>query len=253
MRQIKQVLSTLPGLTWGKQLGICAILLLGSSQVAFAQSKVSYKGKIVDASGEPIIGATIKEKGTNNGVATDLDGNFTIEAKSGATLVASYVGMKTLELKPADGKLVTVTMKDDSKVVDEVVVVGYGTQKKANLTGSVASVTSKDLTDIPTANATNLLQGRLPGVTLTSNGGLAGGDTPEIRIRGIGTFGNNDPMVLIDGVEASVAQIQQIAATDIDNISVLKDAASAAIYGVRAANGVILDHYKAWLGFKANY
>lgn len=240
MRQIKQIASGLSNLSMSKQLGICAFLMFVFSQMTFAQSTINYKGKIVDASGEPIIGATIREKGTNNGVATDLDGNFTIEAKSGATLVASYVGMKTLELKPADSKSMTVTMKDDSKVVDEVVVVGYGTQKKANLTGSVASVTSKDLTDIPTANATNLLQGRLPGVTLTSNGGLAGGDTPEIRIRGIGTFGNNDPMVLIDGVEASVAQIQQIAATDIDNVSVLKDAASAAIYGVRAANGVIL-------------
>lgn len=225
MNRLKQNVRTLPFLALGKQLGICAFLMLGCSQMAFAQNKVSYKGKIVDASGEPIIGAIIKVKGTNNGVASDLDGNFAIEAKSGATFVATYVGMKAVELKPTDGKQFTITMKDDSKVVDEVVVVGYGTQRKANLTGSVASVTSKDLSDIPTANATNLLQGRLPGVTLTSNGGLAGGDTPEIRIRGIGTFGNNDPMVLIDGVEASVAQIQQIAATDIDNISVLKDAA----------------------------
>ena len=219
---------------------LLACLLLGSSQLAMAQSKIFYKGKIVDASGEPIIGATIMEKGTRNGVATDLDGNFTIEANSGATLVATYVGMKEAEVKPANGNNITITLKDDAKVMDEVAVVGYGTQKKANLTGSVASVTSKDLKDIPAANATNLLQGRLPGVTLTSNGGLAGGDTPEIRIRGIGTFGNNDPMVLIDGVEASVAQIQQIAPSDIDNVSVLKDAASAAIYGVRAANGVIL-------------
>ena len=220
--------------------GLLLGLLLSSSQLAMAQSKIFYKGKIVDASGEPVIGATIMEKGTRNGVATDLDGNFTIEANAGATLVATYVGMKEAEVKPTNGNSITITLKDDSKVVDEVVVVGYGTQKKANLTGSVASVTSKDLKDIPAANATNLLQGRLPGVTLTSNGGLAGGDTPEIRIRGIGTFGNNDPMVLIDGVEASVAQIQQIAPADIDNVSVLKDAASAAIYGVRAANGVIL-------------
>lgn len=130
MRQIKQIANELSNFSMSKQLGICAFLMFGFSQMTFAQSTINYKGKIVDASGEPIIGATIKEKGTNNGVATDLDGNFTIEAKSGATLVASYVGMKTLELKPANGKSMTVTMKDDSKVVDEVVVVGYGTRKR---------------------------------------------------------------------------------------------------------------------------
>ena len=118
---------------------------------------------------------------------------------------------------------------------------GYGVQKKANLTGSVASVNFKDVNTMPVANTTNMLQGRLPGVVLTNNGAQAGKDTPEIRIRGVGTLsGNNDPMVLIDGVEASVAQIAQIPAGDIDNVSVLKDAASASIYGVRAANGVIL-------------
>lgn len=214
------------------------MLMLCAAQGAWAQNASAIRGKVIDAMGEPIIGATVKEKSVDGGVITDVDGNFTITARNGATLVVSFVGMQTQEAKAKDG--MTVTLKDDANLVDEVVVVGYGTQKKANLTGSVASVTSKDLADIPTANATNLLQGRLPGVTLTSNGGLAGGDTPEIRIRGIGTFGNNDPMVLIDGVEASVSHIQQIAAGDIDNVSVLKDAASAAIYGVRAANGVIL-------------
>ena len=115
-----------------------------------------------------------------------------------------------------------------------MVVVGYGVQKKANLTGSVASVNFKDVNTMPVANTTNMLQGRLPGVVLTNNGAQAGKDTPEIRIRGVGTLsGNNDPMVLIDGVEASVAQIAQIPAGDIDNVSVLKDAASASIYGVR--------------------
>ena len=206
-----------------------------------AHAQITITGKVSDRSGEPIIGATVKEKDMlSNGVITDFDGNYSITSKSSnPTLIFSYVGCTTKELK-ANGNVLNVTLDDDLKVIDEVVVVGYGTQKKANLTGAVASVTSKDLQDIPTANATNLLQGRLPGVTLTSSGGLAGGDTPEIRIRGIGTFGNNEPMVLIDGVEASVSQIQQIAAADIDNVSVLKDAASAAIYGVRAANGVIL-------------
>ena len=129
---------------------------------------------------------------------------------------------------------------EGAKKLDEVVVVGYATQKKVNLTGSVASVSSKDIQDIPVANTATLLQGRLPGLVLTQNGAQAGNDNPEIRIRGIGTFGNNNPMVLIDGVEGSLSQISEIPSADIDNISVLKDAASAAIYGVRAANGVIL-------------
>ena len=209
-------------------------------QTAIAQGNYSIKGIVTDKNGESIIGATVKEKGSPNGVVTDVDGNFILQtAKQYPTLVITSIGFQEKEIR-ATGNDIKVTLEDDLKVIDEVVVVGYGTQKKANLTGAVASVTSKELADIPTANATNLLQGRLPGVTLTSSGGLAGGDTPEIRIRGIGTFGNNDPMVIIDGVEASVSQIQQIAASDIDNISVLKDAASAAIYGVRAANGVIL-------------
>ena len=109
-----------------------------------------------------------------------------------------------------------------------------------NLTGSVASVSAKDIQDIPVANTTTLLQGRLPGLVLTQNGAQAGNDNPEIRIRGIGTFGNNNPMVLIDGVEGSISQIAEIPSADIESISVLKDAASAAIYGVRAANGVII-------------
>lgn len=216
------------------------LFCLMAFQTAIAQGNYSIKGIVTDKNGESIIGATVKEKGSPNGVVTDVDGNFILQtAKQYPTLVITSIGFQEKEIR-ATGNDIKVTLEDDLKVIDEVVVVGYGTQKKANLTGAVASVTSKELADIPTANATNLLQGRLPGVTLTSSGGLAGGDTPEIRIRGIGTFGNNEPMVIIDGVEASVSQIQQIAASDIDNISVLKDAASAAIYGVRAANGVIL-------------
>ena len=196
------------------------------AQFSFAQNeKIDVRGTIVDDNGSTVIGATIKEKGTSNGVVSDFDGNFQISVNPQSTLIVTYVGSETKEISVNGKTNIKVVLSEDRKLLDEVVVVGYGTQKKANLTGSVASVSSKDLADIPTANATNLLQGRLPGVTLTSSGGLAGGDTPEIRIRGIGTFGNNEPMVLIDGVEASVSQIQQIAASDIDNVSVLKDAA----------------------------
>lgn len=216
------------------------MLCLLFAQTAFAQNKVKVSGTVWDSTNEVVIGASILEKGTTNGTLTDTDGAFQLQVNPNATLVVSFVGYKTQELSVGKGGVFKITLQDDSKLIDEVVVVGYGTQKKANLTGSVASVSSKDLENIPSANATNLLQGRMPGVVLTSNGGQAGNDTPEIRIRGVGTMGYNDPMVLIDGVEASVSQMAQIAAADIDNVSVLKDAASASIYGVRAANGVIL-------------
>lgn len=210
-------------------------------QLANAQDRVKINGHVLDSNGESIIGASVMVKGSTEGTITDLDGKFELSIMPHSTLLISFVGYQSQEVLIQKSGVYSVTLKEDSKLIDEVVVVGYGVQKKANLTGSVASVSSKDLADIPAANATNLLQGRLPGVTLTSNGGQAGNDTPEIRIRGIGTLsGNNDPMVIIDGVEASVSQISQIATTDIDNISVLKDAASASIYGVRAANGVIL-------------
>ena len=125
-------------------------------------------------------------------------------------------------------------------MIDEVVVVGYGVQKKENLTGSVAAVIFMDVAAMPVANSANMLQGRLPGVMLTNNGAQAGHDSPEIRIRGVGTFDHNDPMVLIDGVESSVSQIAEIPADDIESVSVLKDAASAALYGARGANGGII-------------
>lgn len=207
-----------------------------------AQNGVNVTGVVKDAAtGETVIGASVKEKGTSNATITDIDGNFSIKVKQNGTIVVSYIGCQTQEVSVGHGGNFTITLKEDANVIEDVVVVGYGVQKKANLTGSVASVSSKDLQDIPVSNTANLLQGRMPGVTLTSNGGQAGNDTPEIRIRGIGTLsGNNDPMVLIDGVEASVSQMALIPASDIDNISVLKDAASASIYGVRAANGVIL-------------
>lgn len=141
------------------------------------------------------------------------------------------------------GQTLKIVLAEDTKALDEVVVVGYGTQKKANLTGSVAAVNFDDVANIPVANTSTMLQGRLPGVVLQTNGAQAGHDDPEIRVRGVGTLGDgskNNPMVLIDGIESSISQMSELAAEDIESVSVLKDAASAAIYGVRAANGVIL-------------
>ena len=205
----------------------------------FAQS-VSVSGVVQDAAGESVIGAYVIQQGTQNAAVTGLDGTWTLSVPAGARLEVSCIGYQEKTVTVGNDPFIVITLEEDMKILEESVVVGYGIQKKANLTGAVASVSSKDIADIPAANAASLLQGRLPGVVLTSNGGQAGKDSPQIRIRGIGTFGNNEPMVLIDGVEASVDQIQQIAASDIDNVSVLKDAASASIYGVRAANGVIL-------------
>ena len=214
------------------------ILILFSFTVYAQENTVT--GKVYDVSGEPIIGASVLIQGTTQGTITDIDGAFQLKAQPSQTLVVSFLGYKDVILPVGNKNDFKITLEEDSKKLDEVVVVGYATQKKVNLTGSVASVSAKDIQDIPVANTATLLQGRLPGLVLTQNGAQAGNDNPEIRIRGIGTFGNNNPMVLIDGVEGSLSQISEIPSADIDNISVLKDAASAAIYGVRAANGVIL-------------
>ena len=203
--------------------------------------KFKVSGIVKDATGEPVIGASVVEKGTTNGTVTDLDGNFNLSVASNSTIVISFIGYSDQEYRISkDNTVLNVNLKEDTEMIDEVVVVGYGVQKKENLTGSVAAVNFKDVASMPVANTANMLQGRLPGVMLTNNGAQAGHDSPEIRIRGVGTFEHNDPMVLIDGVESSVSQIAEIPADDIESVSVLKDAASASIYGVRAANGVIL-------------
>ena len=222
---------------------LCLLLTgLCVSIATFAQTETTVKGTVYDSDGLAVVGATVQEKGSGiNATVTDMNGNFELQtSQPDATLIVKFIGYETQEVSASGGN-VTVTLESDLKEIDEVVVVGYGTQRKANLTGSVSALDSKEIADIPAANSASLLQGRLSGVVLTSPGGQAGNDMPEIRIRGIGTLSdNNDPMVLIDGVEASVSQFAQLAAADIDNVSVLKDAASASIYGVRAANGVIL-------------
>lgn len=220
-------------------LGMTMTALITPTQI-LAQSQKTVTGIVLDENGEPLMGATVKVPGTSHGTVTDLDGHFSVSVPTNVKQVnISYLGYKVSSAKVGTGNI-SIRLIPDNKSINEVVVVGYGTQKKANLTGSVASVSSKEISSIPVANTAALLQGRLPGVTLTSNGGQAGADSPEIRIRGVGTFGNNNPMLLIDGVEAPIGQLAELAPGDIDNISVLKDAASAAIYGVRAANGVIL-------------
>lgn len=206
---------------------------------AIAQGAV-IKGTVTDPEGEPLIGALVELKGTKTAVTTDVDGNFTIDAEPNQSITVSYIGHAPLTLAVGNNTTLKFVLQPSATMLDEAVVVGYATQKKVNLTGSVAAVSAKDIEDTPVANTATLLQGRLPGLSLTSNGAQAGNDNPEIRIRGVGTFGNNNPMLLIDGVECSLSQLAELPSADIESISVLKDAASAAIYGVRAANGVIL-------------
>ncbi|MDL2221375.1 TonB-dependent receptor [Parabacteroides sp. OttesenSCG-928-N08] len=205
------------------------------------QQNVTVKGTVNGTDGFPLIGVNVVVKGTTQGTVTNIDGEFSLDAPVGAVIQFTYVGHVAQEITVTGSVTLTLVMKEDSQLMDEVVVVAYGTQKKANLTGAVASVNFNEVASMPVANTANMLQGRLPGVMLTNSGAQAGNDTPEIRIRGIGTLSDhNDPMVVIDGVESSVSQISEIPADDIENVSVLKDAASASIYGVRAANGVIL-------------
>jgi len=231
-------------LVFSMMLGCPAqIQAVGSSKAQAVQQSGVVKGTVTDTQGEPIIGATIRVSGTASGTVSDINGRFTLSNVSRGKLTFSSVGYITKEVAFAAGQTLNVSLKEDSKALDEVVVVGYGTQKKANLTGSVASVRFDDVSGIPVANTSSLLQGRLPGVVLQTNGAQAGHDDPEIRIRGVGTLGDaskNNPMVLIDGIESSISQMSSLPAEDIESVSVLKDAASAAIYGVRAANGVIL-------------
>lgn len=205
---------------------------------AIVQQNGACKGIVKDATGEAVIGASVVVKGTTNGTITDFDGNFSLDnVKKGDVLVISYVGYQTQEIKWNSTPL-KVVLKEDSKTLSEVVVVGYGTQKKANLSGAVAQVNSEELTNRPISNVSSGLQGLMPGVTVTAGQGRPGEDGSNIRIRGVGTLNNASPYILIDGVESG--SMNDLDPNDIESISVLKDASSAAIYGSKASNGVIL-------------
>lgn len=209
------------------------VIARGSTQQSSACT-----GVVRDASGEPIVGASVVVKGTKNAAVTNIDGRFTLNnVKRGDVLVISYLGTVTQEIAWR-GNALNVTLSDDSQSIDEIVVVGYGQQKKANLTGSVATLDTRQLQDRPIQNVQQGLQGTMPGVTISGTNGAPGMDAGKIRVRGTGTLNTSDPYILIDGVEAST--LSSIDPNDIESISVLKDAASAAIYGSKASNGVIL-------------
>ena len=204
--------------------------------VAIQAQKIEASGTVVDATGEGVIGATVMEKGTSNGAITDFDGNFTIKVNEGAILTISYIGYQTVELPAQAG--MQVTLKDDAEMLQEVVVTGYQVQRKADLTGSVGVVETKDFKSSNTDPMASL-QGKVPGMTITSNGSPSG--EANVRIRGIGSMGGSSttPLYIVDGIPFS-GSLNSLNSSDIETMQVLKDAASASIYGSRAANGVIV-------------
>lgn len=201
------------------------------------QQAKTVTGTVTDVSGEPIIGANIRIKGTTTGTITDIDGNFSIEAEPQSVIEVSYIGYLTQETVINNQKSIRFLLKEDTKTLDEVVVIGYGVQKKADLTGSVANINTEKLNTQSNANIGQALQGKIAGVDIVSQGGAPGSGT-RIMVRGIGTLNNASPLYIVDGMYMN--SIDHINPNDIASIDVLKDASSAAIYGFRAANGVII-------------
>lgn len=210
----------------------------GEREITEPQQNRNITGKIIDSNGEPLIGVTVALKNnTSIGTLTDIDGNYSLNVPNGSTILFSYVGFLNQEIKVGNHSVINVTLQEDSQTLDEVVVVGYGVQKKVNLTGAIATIDSKSLENRPMSNVSAGLAGLLPGVTITQESGKPGSDVGKIRVRGTGTLNDANPMIIVDGVEATMNNIDP---NDIESLTVLKDAASAAIYGSKASNGVVL-------------
>lgn len=231
----------------GRPAAACRSVLLWLSlslyaAVSFAQSKGGVSGTVKDSEGNPLIGASIILKGTTIGVTTDFDGRFSIDADKNDVLVVSYIGYTTVEYPITSQTFVDIVLKSDGLAMDEVVVVGYGVQKKETLVGSVAMVKSKDLVQAPVANISNALVGRVPGLFSVQSSGEPGDNASSIYIRGVATLNSEgtSPLVMIDGIESTIETMNSLDANEIETMSVLKDASATAVYGVKGANGVIL-------------
>ena len=232
----KQVLFSVM-LSLGMVGGLSAYSVPAMASVQQAQT-IKVSGQVVDQEGEPLIGATVKVKGATTGSITDFDGNFTIDAPANGTLVVSYVGYKDREIAVRGRAILNkIEMESDAMMLDQVVVVGYGVQKKADLTGSVSIVNADELKRVSHSNISSMLEGKVAGVQITSDG--QPGADPSVRIRGIGSFGSTAPLYVIDGVPMGTT-IRDFSPNDIETIQVLKDASAGAIYGSRAANGVVI-------------
>ena len=227
-------------------VGICSAVSLTYTPQLFAasvdaidavQQAKKITGTVTDAMG-PVIGANVLEKGTTNGVITDIDGNFTLNVQPGATIVVSFIGYQPQEIVVGNQTSFKIQLKEDTELLDEVVVVGYGTQTKREITGSITNVTAEDFNQGLTRNAADLLQGKVAGLTInTGSGDVTGNST--IQLRGLSTLQNDQgPLIVIDNVPGM--DMSTVNPQDIESISILKDASSAAIYGSRSAGGVIL-------------
>lgn len=217
---------------------VLTLSLLGLSQALLAQTNGTISGTVVDSSGNPLIGVTVLKNNSKEGTVTDMDGHFSLSAEKGDVLNFTYIGFTSKEVSLTGQSSLDITLSDNSNDLDELVVVGYGTQKKVNLTGSVATISYKDIANKPVMSTAQALAGLAPGMSVLQNSGRPGAGA-SVKIRGTGTFSSasNDPLVLIDGLAGNIDDVDP---NDIQNISFLKDAASASIYGNRAANGVIL-------------
>ncbi|MBM1105805.1 TonB-dependent receptor [Aurantibacter crassamenti] len=212
------------------------LLLAIGIQNVYSQSN-SINGTVLDDQGVPLPGASVIEKGTSNGTQTDFDGNFNISVNANAVLVVSYIGFVTQEASVGNQSNISIQLDTDTNLLDEVVVVGYGTQSRAEVSGAISTIKSEELTATPVTNAESALQGRAAGVTVISNG--SPGSAPEVRIRGLGTMNNSSPLFVIDGV-ISTTGLAGLNPGDIDNINILKDASTTAIYGSLGSNGVVM-------------
>ena len=210
---------------------------------AFAQTKIT--GTVTDEVNDPIIGATVKIKGASTGVVTDIDGNFSIDAAVGQTLEVSYIGYTTHSVKVTRAGHIDVRLSEDTQTLEQVVVVGYGTMKRSDLTGSVASISEEQIKQGVNTSVEQAMQGRIAGVMVTQNSGTPGGGI-SVQIRGINSFNGNEPLYVVDGIQMSgqtsdnISVLGSINPADITSVEVLKDASATAIYGSRASNGVVL-------------
>jgi len=213
-------------------------LYKGSERQVALQTKKNIKGVVTDKNGEPIPGANIIEKGNpTNGTITDVDGNYTLSVSGNSVLVASYIGYNRIEIQVKDRSVVDITLSEDTQALEEVVVVGYSTQKKVNLTGSVSTVNFEEMSSRPVTDASQALSSASPGLQIMQSSGQPNAESFSYNIRGVGTLNSSSPLILVDGMEQSISMVNP---SDIANVSILKDAASCAIYGNRGANGVIL-------------
>ena len=237
-------------------LKLCLVIVLNLGQIIdlSAQNVRDITG-VVSSGGEPLIGASVVEKGTTNGMTTDVDGRFTLSVGSNASLEIAYLGYRTLIVPVGNQSVLSIMMEEDSQVLDEVVAIGYGVQKKKLSTGATLQVKGENIAKMNTTNPLQALQGQSPGVSISSTSGQPGSDM-KVSIRGLGTVGNSSPLYLIDGVGGDISTLNP---ADIESVDVLKDAASAAIYGAQAANGVVLittkrgKEGKAQVSFDAYY